>query len=99
MSKLDKYFEKYRNNIIGSDETFMTPFGEQKVIYADWIASGRMYRGIEDKLINNFYPYVANTHTDSTITGASMIGSAKEPAYAVDAAAVRAAARTSFFIT
>lgn len=34
----------------------------------------------------------------STITGASMIGSATEPANAVDAAAVKAAASTSFFI-
>ena len=32
------------------------------------------------------------------ITGASMIGSATEPAKAVDAAAVKAAASTSFFI-
>ena len=47
---LEKYFSSFRENIIGRDQTFLSPFGEKKIIYADWIASGRIYKGIERKL-------------------------------------------------
>ena len=46
MSELENYFSQFRKNIIGADVTFVTPFGEQKLIYADWIASGRLYKPI-----------------------------------------------------
>ncbi len=69
MSNLEKYFEKFRNNIVGIDATYRTIYGEQKLIYADWIASGRLYRPIEDKMLNLFGPMVANTHTESSYTG------------------------------
>lgn len=72
MSNLEKYFEKFRNNIIGIDATYRTIYGEQKLIYADWIASGRLYRPIEDKMLNLFGPMVANTHTESSYTGKFM---------------------------
>lgn len=72
MSNLEKYFEKFRNNIIGIDVTYRTIYGEQKLIYADWIASGRLYRPIEDKMLNLFGPMVANTHTESSYTGKFM---------------------------
>jgi len=45
---------------------------EKKIIYADWIASGRMYKPLEDVMNNKFYPFVANTHTETNITGSSM---------------------------
>ncbi len=64
---LEKYFDKYRKHIIGIDESFESPFGIQKMIYADWTASGRMFRPIEEKMLNDFGPYVANTHTDTGI--------------------------------
>ena len=48
---LEKYFDKFRQQIIGLNETFVTPYGEQKMIYADWTASGRLYRPIEEKLL------------------------------------------------
>jgi selenocysteine lyase/cysteine desulfurase len=44
----------------------------KKIIYADWTASGRLYQPIEEKLLNEIGPYVANTHTETSITGASM---------------------------
>ena len=73
MSKgLESYFQSFRNNIIGIDHTFQSPFGEQKIIYTDWTASGRLYRPIEDKLVNDFGPFVANTHTETSFTGATM---------------------------
>ena len=49
-NELQKYFDQFRENIVGIDATFESPFGEQKLIYADWIASGRLYGPIEDKI-------------------------------------------------
>lgn len=69
---LEKYFEKYRDNIIGKDQTFDSPFGQKKIIYADWIASGRLYSPIENLLRKEIFPFVANTHTETSTTGASM---------------------------
>ncbi|MEN8191925.1 MAG: aminotransferase class V-fold PLP-dependent enzyme [Bacteroidota bacterium] len=72
MTQLESYFKKFRDNIIGIDQTFISPYGEKKIIYADWIASGRLYRPIEEKIQNEFGPFVANTHTETTVTGTTM---------------------------
>lgn len=69
---LQDYFKQFRENIIGINQTFESPFGTQKIIYTDWTASGRMYQKIEDTLLQKFYPFVANTHTETTQTGSSM---------------------------
>ena len=42
------------------------------MVYADWTASGRLYRPIEEKLLNDFGPFVANTHTETTVSGTAM---------------------------
>jgi hypothetical protein len=44
MTELEQYFESYRRNIIGIDAEIETPFGLRKLVYADWIASGRLMR-------------------------------------------------------
>jgi len=72
MRNLEDYFEPYRAEIIGIDQSFESPFGEQKIVYADWIASGRLYRPIEEKIRKTFGPFVANTHTETSETGALM---------------------------
>ncbi|MFC2104115.1 aminotransferase class V-fold PLP-dependent enzyme [Bacteroidota bacterium] len=72
MKSLEKYFDKFRRNIIGIDQVYSSPFGEQNVIYADWIASGRLYKPIEQKIIEDFGPFVANTHTETSETGTLM---------------------------
>jgi selenocysteine lyase/cysteine desulfurase len=72
MSELENYFSQFRKNIIGTDATFVTPFGEQKLIYADWIASGRLYKPIEEKLCKTFGPLVGNTHSEASVTGTTM---------------------------
>lgn len=69
---LEKYFEQFRNNVVGVDQYFVSPYGKKKIIYADWTASGRLYRPIEEKLLNQIGPYVANTHTETSITGSVM---------------------------
>lgn len=70
--KLEKHFERFRKNIVGIDQTYASPFGEKKMVYADWTASGRLYRPIEEKMLNQFGPFVANTHTETTFSGSAM---------------------------
>ena len=69
---LESYFQQYRQHIIGIDQDFTTPFGKKRIVYTDWTASGRLYRPIEEKMINDFGPYVANTHTETTVSGTAM---------------------------
>jgi len=69
---LEHYFEKFRKNIIGIDAVYESPYGQKKVVYADWIASGRLYGPIEEKMLKVFGPMVANTHTESSEMGRFM---------------------------
>lgn len=71
-TQLEQYFDAFRSEIIGINQEFVSPFGKQKIIYTDWTASGRLYRSIEEKLMQQFGPFVANTHTETTITGTAM---------------------------
>ncbi len=72
MKSSEKKFDRFRVNIIGQHQLFRTPFGEKTLIYADWIASGRLYAPIEKKIAGTFGPFVGNTHTETCITGTSM---------------------------
>jgi len=71
-SSLEAYFKPFRDNIVGIDLEFESPYGIQKIVYTDWTASGRLYRPIEEKILNDFGPYVANTHTETTESGTAM---------------------------
>ena len=69
---LEKYFAPFRENIVGIDKEFESPYGRKKIIYADWTASGRLYKPIEERLTDEIGPFVGNTHTGTTITGKMM---------------------------
>ena len=69
---LEKYFEKFRKNIVGIDQEFDSPYGNKKIVYGDWIASGRLYQPIEDRITNDLGPFVGNTHTETSETGTIM---------------------------
>ncbi|UCH94312.1 MAG: aminotransferase class V-fold PLP-dependent enzyme [Candidatus Aminicenantes bacterium] len=69
MKNLEKYFETFRRNIVGIDAAYESPYGWQRLVYADWVASGRLYGPIEDKIKNEFGPFMANTHTETSETG------------------------------
>lgn len=71
-TNLETYFKEFKKDIIGNNTIFETPFGKQKMIYADWIASGRLYRPIEEKMQNVFGPMLGNTHSEASITGVTM---------------------------
>lgn len=69
---LEQYFDKFRRNITGIDQSFEGPYGTRKIIYADWIASGRLYAPIEKTMSDDIGRFVANTHTETSYTGMVM---------------------------
>jgi len=71
-ARLERHFEPFRVNTVGHDATFRTPYGEQRMVYADWTASGRLYHPIERRLVEEFGPFVGNTHSESSATGTAM---------------------------
>ncbi|MCX6256358.1 MAG: aminotransferase class V-fold PLP-dependent enzyme [Bacteroidia bacterium] len=68
----EQYFSTFRNNIIGIDQYYQTPYGRVKMVYADWIASGRLYRPIEEMITEHIGPFIGNTHTETSETGKLM---------------------------
>ncbi len=72
MDSLEHHFAPFRANTVGHEQTFRSPHGEQRIVYADWTASGRLYRPIERMLLERFGPYVGNTHSESSETGRAM---------------------------
>jgi selenocysteine lyase/cysteine desulfurase len=72
MSDLEKHFSRFRNNIEGINTEIGTPEGRKRLVYADWIASGRLYKPIEKKISEDIGQMVGNTHSESTATGMSM---------------------------
>ena len=52
VGNLENYFNSFRENILGIDQTFQSPYGTKKIVYTDWTASGRLYTPIEEKMMN-----------------------------------------------
>ncbi|MDZ4699295.1 MAG: aminotransferase class V-fold PLP-dependent enzyme [Rhodothermales bacterium] len=71
-SALESHFARFRERIVGDDATFESPYGTMPLVYADWVASGRLYRPIEEHMLDLFGPMVGNTHTESSVTGTTM---------------------------
>ncbi|WP_238474584.1 aminotransferase class V-fold PLP-dependent enzyme [Maribacter algarum] len=71
-TNLERHFETFREGIIGRNETFKNNNGEHRLLYADWTASGRLYWPIEETMAHRVGPWVANTHTETSLTGATM---------------------------
>ncbi|HET9032322.1 MAG TPA: aminotransferase class V-fold PLP-dependent enzyme [Dokdonella sp.] len=72
MHALEQHFAPFRKNTVGHEQTFASPWGEQRIVYADWTASGRLYRPIEQAMLERFGPFVGNTHSESSETGRAM---------------------------
>lgn len=69
---LEAHFAPFRENTIGIEQAFETPYGIKKIVYADWTASGRLYAPIESLISQEIGPFVGNTHTETTVTGNAM---------------------------
>ncbi|WP_034256471.1 aminotransferase class V-fold PLP-dependent enzyme [Arenibacter latericius] len=68
-ASLENHFQQFRPNIIGNSHVFESLNGKQELLYADWIASGRLYAPIEEIMCKKIGPMVANTHSFSSETG------------------------------
>ncbi len=69
--ELIKNLEWLRQDIIGRNKLFQTPYGEKPLVYADYTASGRCLYSIENYLMH-IMQYYANTHTEDDFTGKTM---------------------------
>ena len=59
-----------RAGLIGEGINIKTPFGTKPLTYADYTASGRALRQVEDFVMQQVLPYYANSHTEASFCGA-----------------------------
>ena len=57
------------DGIIGKDLMIDGPFGPQRMIYADYAASGRALRQVENFVLEHVLPVYANPHTQASYCG------------------------------
>ncbi|MFT7043639.1 MAG: selenocysteine lyase/cysteine desulfurase [Candidatus Azotimanducaceae bacterium] len=67
---MNTLIDSIRASVIGAGVPITTAFGEKPLIYADYTASGRALTFIEDYIRDQVLPYYANTHTETSFTGA-----------------------------
>ena len=60
-----------RSGLIGKNAVLDGPFGPRKIVYADYVASGRAISQVESFMLERVLPYYANTHTEASFTGAT----------------------------
>ncbi len=66
----DTLINKIRDAVIGEKHAIHTSFGCKPLIYADYTASGRALDFIEQYISEQVLPFYANTHTETSYTGA-----------------------------
>jgi selenocysteine lyase/cysteine desulfurase len=64
-------FDYLRDQVVGIDAPFETPFGSRSMLYGDYTASGRCLAFVESYLMHVQRNY-ANTHTEDDVSGRSM---------------------------
>lgn len=58
--------------LVGHNAVIDGPFGKKPLIYADYVASGRALRQIEDFVLTELLPFYANSHTEASYVGGMM---------------------------
>jgi len=68
--KRDDIIRYLGESVIGDGVEVPGPLGAHKLIYADYVASGRALTPIEDFIRDSVLPYYANSHTEASFCGA-----------------------------
>ncbi|SMH56298.1 aminotransferase class V-fold PLP-dependent enzyme [Maritimibacter sp. HL-12] len=63
-----------RAGLVGHDARIDTTSGPRKLIYADYVASGRALKQIESFMLDEVLPFYANSHTESSFCGSFTTG-------------------------
>jgi len=66
----DDIVAQLRTGLIGEGMIIDTPFGQKPLTYADYTASGRALRQVEDFIAEHVLPFYANSHTEASFCGA-----------------------------
>lgn len=62
--------ETIREGLIGEGLRYAGRHGEVPLVYADYVASGRALRQVEDFMLEKVLPFYANPHTEASFCGA-----------------------------
>ncbi|KAF5304557.1 hypothetical protein FQA39_LY09608 [Lamprigera yunnana] len=65
VAKLLKYID---DNIVGKHNAFLGPFGRRKVVFCDYVSSGRSLQFIEEYILREVLPCFGNTWSTANIT-------------------------------
>lgn len=60
------------DDLVGGAATLDGPYGVKKLVYADYVASGRALHSIERFVLEEVLPYYANSHTEASYCGGFM---------------------------
>ena len=63
---------RLRGGLIGNGARFDAGCGPQSLLYADYVASGRALRQVEEFVTENVLPWYANSHTEASHCGGTM---------------------------
>ena len=66
---LEKCFNQFRENIVGIYQKIQSSYGEQDLIYKDWIPTGRLYYPEKNKTLHKFSPLEANRYAETATFG------------------------------
>lgn len=66
----NEMISKIRRAVIGERQLIETSFGRKPLVYADYTASGRGLSFIEETITQQVLPFYANTHTETSYSGA-----------------------------
>ncbi len=64
--------ERLAEGVIGEGLEIEGPFGPRKLVYADYVASGRAMRQVETFVQEHVLPHYANSHTEASFCGSYM---------------------------
>lgn len=64
--------DSLHQGVIGGDAVIEGPFGPRRMIYADYVASGRALRQVESAIMEDVLPWYANSHTEASHCGGMM---------------------------